>query len=177
VDSTFDTEFRGETGSRFYRITIDIDPSFRTFVPNYVDSVTSGLEYRIPKNGLYKITFDPEEVATNNQFVSLTIKNTQFPSRTRTIFSSATVASGLSLDLGFLSTFQSLLVLRENPVDTSYISKLEFNNNQFDFYRNPAYNGILTAFGINFLRELFDDISAFGVSIERIIIRQAGSGG
>lgn len=175
VGSNFNTEFRGELGSRYYRITIDIDPSFRDSVPNYVDSVISGFSYDIPKNGQYKITFDPDNLFDESQSVGLSIIDSQFSSRTRTIFSSETVESGFSLDLGFLSIFQSLFI--ESSAGLSYISKLEFNNVSFDFYRNPAYNGILTAFGINFLRELFDDIAAFGISIERIIIRQAGSGG
>lgn len=95
-----------------------------------------------------------------------------------TVFSSEVVSPNTKIDLGFLTQFQDLKVIANSDTsDTSYESFLTFNKQEFDFYKNPAYNGLLSAFGVNFLREIFQNTLSYGVIIERINVRQAGSGG
>lgn len=177
VSNNFETPFRKKLGARYYRIYMEIFPEVKQSVPNLVDFLfpsPSGTPYRVKKSGVYSIVFDPYEEQETSP-VDLFIKNTQFPDLgEKLLYTNSSATSKLVFNLGFLSSFSELIYYSSN---SSFEAHLTFNENQFAFYRNPAYNGLLTSFGVNFLREIFNDIMAFGVIIERIVIRNSGSGG
>lgn len=179
ITDNFSAPLRGTTGARSYRIIIDISPAFKYSFPKYVDTFFSGqFFYRIKKPGLYTLTLDPKEKAGASNDVRVITRNTQRPNFLIPIFSSEVTSPGTVLDLGFLSQFQEVKVLvNSNDSDFSYESFLTFNKQEFDFYKSPAYNGLLSAFSVNFLIDVFKETLSYGVIIERINVRQAGTGG
>lgn len=172
VNTNFDNSFRGTVGARSFRIEIEISPSLRSSYPNYLDSFLSNSYYDIVYPGNYSIYFNPFGVDSID--LNVTVNNTQFPFREEIVYTKNDVAPGEFFDLGFLSNFQQIKVVSS---DSSYESYLTLNQSSFDFYVNPDYNSLLTSFGVSFLREVFQNTLAFGIIIERIIVRQAGSGG
>jgi hypothetical protein len=175
-----DTSLRGTLGARSYRIIIEITPAFKYAFPKFVDVIPSGGEfYRVKKSGFHTLILDRfGEFLENSGNIEIFVRNTQIPNVPPSTFSSESLTPGTEVELGFLTTFQEIGILRNNEVfDNSYLSWLVFNNREFDFYKNPAYNGLLTAFGVNFLREIFQNTLSYGIIIERIIVRQSGSGG
>jgi hypothetical protein len=179
VSNNFADPLRGTLGARSYRIIIEISPAFKYSFPKYVDTVNSGdMFYRVKKPGIYTLTLDPNKEFGNFNSVRVITRNSQRPNFLTTVFSSESAESGTKINLGFLSQFQDIKIIVNNDVSVSvYESFLTFNNSEFDFYKNAAYNGLLSAFGVNFLREIFQGTLSFGVIIERINVRQAGSGG
>jgi hypothetical protein len=179
IETNFNSSFRGGVGTRSYRIIVEITPSFKYEFPKIVEVVPSGSFYRVKKSGVHTLILDKNnEFFQNSGLITVLLRNTQNRDFSNPVFSSESVISGTEIDLGFLTIFQEFRILRNNDdFDSTYKSFLLFNNKKFDFYKNPAYNGLLTAFGVNFLREIFQDTLSYGVIIERIIVRQAGSGG
>jgi hypothetical protein len=178
VGTNFSSPFRGLTGARSYRIIIEVSSAFKYSFPKYVDTVSSGVFYRVKKPGYYTLTLDPNGDTAGEGVIDVVTRNVQRAQFLIPVFSSEVAFSGIEIDLGFLTQFQEIRVTRNSDnSDIFYNSKLTFNKREFDFYKNPAYNGLLTAFGVGFLREIFNNTLSFGVIIERIIVRQAGSGG
>jgi hypothetical protein len=180
VDNNFNTSLRGTLGARSYRIIIEITPAFKYAFPKFVDVIPSGgAFYRVKKSGYHTLILDRfGEFLENSGNIKIFVKNTQIPTIPPSTFSSESVTPGTEIELGFLTTFQEIGILRNDEFfDNSYLSWLVFNNREFDFYKNPAYNGLLAAFGVNFLREIFQNTLSYGIIIERIIVRQSGSGG
>jgi len=180
VDTNFDVSLRGTVGARSYRIVIEITPAFKYSFPHYVDVLPSGGSfYRVKKSGFHTLVLDRfKEFSNDAGEIKILIRNSQIPEFITSVFSSESVLPGTEVNLGFLTKFQEIRILRNDDLsDTNYLSSLVFNNSEFDFYKNPAYNGLLTAFGVNFLREVFESTLSYGIIIERIIVKQSGSGG
>ena len=173
VQRGFDFPLRGLLSSRLYRVSINLTPGFKSYSNNFIKDISSGENYRIENSGYYSIYFDPKK-QNEGSSVKLTKIYVQGLSFDEVIIDSMSVSSGYYLDLGFLTQFQSIFMESNSPFYKAY---LEYNNKQFDFYKNPAYNGLITAFGVSFLTEVFSEVTSFGIIIERINIKQAGTGG
>lgn len=178
VSTSFDVPFRGELGARSYRIVIDLSPSLKEVIPRYVDKVVSGFPYRIKKPGNYRITFDPQGTFGSSREIVLSKKDIQNPVYSEEVLLNDRITRfGKVVDLGFLTNFDELILDAPTSVLYSYEAFLQFNDSVFDFYRNPSYNGLLSAFGVTLLRDIFSNVLPQGVEIERISLAQAGSGG
>lgn len=176
VSSSLNTPIRGRLGSRSYRVIIEIFPNLSKSYNNIVKKVIEGTPYVIEKPGVYDIVLDPDKRFPAVSSVEIGLRNIQFQSTPITIFSSSLVTQRLSLPRRFLSNHQELTV-SSTGISANYELGLQINDQSFDFYRNPEYNALVTSFGVTFLREIFSDVTAFSVRIERIVIRNAGSGG
>lgn len=178
VNSNFDTPFRGNFGARAFKVIIEIYPSIERRVPRFVDDIFANIPYRVKVPGNYKLTLDPSRAFGPFQNVSITKTDTQNPEfETQTILSDSISRSGRTIDLGFLTNFHSVSITTRSSLRNIYYGSLEFDDTSFDFYRNPSYNGLLSSFGVSLLRDIFSNILANGVEIERIVVRKAGSGG
>lgn len=176
VSSSLNTPIRGRVGSRSYRVVIEIFPELNLSYNQVVDVVIEGTPYVIQKPGLYTLILDPNKLFPGASSVSVGLRNLQFQSSPVTVFSTSSPVQRQNVSLGFLSNHQEL-TLSATGISSNYEVGLQIDNNTFDFYRNPEYNALVTSFGVNFLREIFADVTSYGVRIERIVIRNAGSGG
>jgi len=177
VSTNLDDPFRGNLGSRLFRVLIDIYPPIKTRVPNYVGKVFAGIPYRVKKPGLYQITFDRETVFGSSIRASLSVRNSQ-TGLSHKFLDEFFLIPGRVVDLGFLSNFQEIIVnTTSSDLSGKYYAEIVFNDKKFDFYMNPSYNIILAAFGVDFLREIFSEIVSYGVEFERISVKQSGTGG
>lgn len=176
VSSNLRDPIRGRLGSRSYRVVIEIFPELNVSYNQIVDKVFENSPYTIKTPGLYTLVLDPSRRFPTVSSVEIGIRNLQFQSNPVTIYSTSLPTQGFNIPVGFLSNHQELTV-SSTGVSANYEVGLQLNNNTFDFYRNPEYNALVTSFGVNFLREIFIDVTSFGVRIERIVIRNAGSGG
>lgn len=203
VNSTFETPVRGKAGSRLFRIDILVEPSVKVFYPNFLYGfntveITENLPF--PENeiggdgdfkrntlipGTYSLHLNPfDEEIENLGLVEVYIKNTQFTTRRDfLIYSAFNPPSRTVVDLGFLSEFQQVYFkifdLGGNQISlpSNYMGYFTVNDSKFDFYRNPEYNTLILNFGVNFLREIFNEVASFGIIIERIAVKNAGTGG
>jgi hypothetical protein len=185
VNSTLETPIRGKLGSRSFRVDIRIRPNFRIEYPNFVYKIAHNNNFQIEDSARYLFYLNPfllnqEDVGE----VFLYLKNLQFTNIQRQlVYSAISPRANTIVDLGFLTSVQELNfeVLNKDglPLDslTSYFGYLTVNESGFDFYRNPEYNTLLLNFGVRFLREIFSEVSSFGINIERITVKNAGTGG
>lgn len=185
VSSDLDTPFRGKLGSRSFRIDIRIRPSFKVDYPNFVYKLNHNTNFEIESSARYVLQLNPFFLnQTNIGEVFVYIKNLQFTNIQRQLVYSATSPiPGTIVDLGFLSSIQEInleVFDKNNSVldqNVNYSGYLTFNDSSFDFYRNPEYNTLILNFGVRFLREIFSEVSSFGINIERIAVKNAGTGG
>lgn len=190
VSSTFETPVRGKAGARLYRIDITINPGLRVSYPNFLYEFnliekSENNSFVITEPGRYGMYLNAfSELIANLGVVEIYVANTQFPLRSDTlVYSAFNPAPGTFVDLGFLSNFQELYfrVFDDREVLFSlpnvYNGYLTVNDSEFAFYRNPEYNTLTLNFGVDFLREIFGEVSSFGIIIERIAVKNAGTGG
>jgi hypothetical protein len=185
VNSTFDDPIRGKLGSRSFRIDIRIKPGLKVEYRNFLYKFKHNTTLTIDVPGRYGLYLNPffenqDEVGE----VFIFVKNTQFINRQRVLlYSTFAPEENTFVDLGFLSNVQELdfeVLNKSNTLLSSsidYFSYLTLNDSKFDFYRNPEYNTLILNFGVNFLREIFSEVSSFGIIIERIAVKNAGTGG
>lgn len=176
VATNFDDGFRGRLGSRLFKISIEVYPPVKTRIPNYVGKLFANIPYKIIKPGIYELTFDRDNLFDNVSRVSLVVKTPQkdFSSK---VLEEFFLRPGTITNLGFLTNFQEILLSAPEELAGKYYADIVFNDVRFDFYNNPSYNNVLASFGVDFLREIFSDVVSYGVEIERIIVRQVGTGG
>jgi hypothetical protein len=187
VASNLDTPMRGRTGSRLFRLDISIFPGVRVEYPNFLYEVDKNTEFSIPASGVYKFYLNPfNQNPEDLGEVTVLIKNNQFPARAPSVvFSTFAPQNNTIIDLGFLTDVLSIdfnVTSASNPSQNlssseNYIGYLTLNDSKFDFYRNPEYNTLILNFGVDFLREIFSEVSSFGIIIERIAVKNAGTGG
>jgi hypothetical protein len=185
VTTSLDQPIRGKLGSRSFRIDIRINPNFRLEYPNFVYKIRHNRRLRIEKSSRYKLYLNPflkpqDDVGE----VFIYIKNIQFVNiQEQLIYSSISPKENTIIDLGFLSSFQEINFEVFNKMGNrlnslvEYFGYLTVDDSGFDFYRNPEYNTLIINFGVKFLRDIFSNVSSFGINIERIAVKNAGTGG
>jgi hypothetical protein len=176
VATNLDDAFRGSLGARLFKVSIEIYPPVKTRYPNFVGRVFANIPYRVKKPGFYELTFDRETIFGSNVRASLLIRTPQ-TNISQKVLEEFFLIPGRIFNLGFLSNFQEILISTQNDLSGKYYADIVFNDERFDFYNNPSYNTILSAFAVDFLREIFSEVFSYGVEIERIVVRQVGTGG